>query len=1081
MNPLFVALDPSQMPALVVLNIFSTLQLSLKDFIIDILYWILLISLIALIIWFVVRIYRSQKSISIFPWVNETGDKSFDGFSMGIDDLIMKKLQDIQTQDVTISPKIEAVRDTISGQGDERSEGKVRFQMGSVSRYQTGSIQGGQMGNMQTLGRLSLGPIELPVGLLLTYFTRAFGGKYVKGYLQKYGSTIKIAIHIEKRPSLLNLFSIKRFRKKGTDAEFRPEYGTRYIEHGWQESEFLDSIESVVEDLSYSIYYELSETRLPGDWGAYRHFLKGKELYHLYLQQPDHPDLLQDAERELLEVVRRDARFIDGQYLMGLVAIHFGRYESALLRFEHVIHALSSADKKDDYYQQILLSAYMNVATIYQQIYNNSRKASQLIDRALAGQKECPLSVYLSKADILLNTNQVEEARKILNERSERPQNDQEKQWLNEIRARVHFQLREYEQALEFCNQILESDPENLNAHFYRAYIYTQNNEFAEAGEDYRAILSYNSKREYLLYNYLWYSLRSNNELELHAAMNRYESVFIGFPYIYQPDFFDQFISSVKVSGSEKTVLTKLARMVANQKLSYEVVWKELLNLFKTENNPEKELYLFYGLGVFSFSKNLLDEFVEKLADTSVLFNPPDFSRFYLGFALHYVYLLWMMRELRLETSNKFSEFMQGVLKQVYPNRDIEPLDFIRIELVRLLLHLLADRRGFISQFNLLDVYGLIYDYYTLLPLKQENVEIEAVYEEKIEVLKQKIEILNELGLSRDASDIYVQIADEYESWCRSYAAGTAYYNALLQRAHEALDRAFALDENNYKILGRRSLLFYDQANDVEAIRSGQHSLERQYDQDWVHYNLGMSYKFVQNYPEAEAHLRYAIEFRRKDWRPETSGWDPFFQLAELYREQEKYAESIQVLQDALRHYPLYSLYYRRLAEIYCLNYQYLEGLSELEKVDWNNLPIGDMTLLIKLAVWGLENNEKLEVVGKIATHCENHYLKNKLDDRFLLSQINLLMGWILYFHSNYAEAVKRAEQAEKFLPDDPYVLALKALVLEKYGRFGKSKEEREEYINWSLDYWRDLYLSTHDHIFKKRAENTLRYYRRIG
>ncbi len=1025
-----------------------------------------------------VKVYQSQKNISIFPWTNETGNKSYDGFSMGIDDLVMKKLQDIQGQDETISPKIEAIRDSLSEKDQERQEVKGRSQMGTISRYQTGNIQGGQMGSLQTLGKISLGPVDLPVDLLLSYITRALGGKYIKGYLQKYGSVLKIAIHIETRPSLMNLFTIKRFRKKAAPKRIKRRHRIRYIELGWEESAFANSIESVIEDISYAIYYELSETKLPENWRVYRHFLKGKQLYHRYSKHLDHPELLLEAEKEMLGVVRGDSSFIDGQYLMGLIAIHFGRYESALLRFEQVINALRGNSETNAYYEEVLLSSYMNVATIYQKIYNDSTRASQLIDKALIHQKNCPLSVYLSKVDILLNTNQVDEAKQTLDACSKKPQNDQEKEWLNEVRARIHFQLREYEDALNFCNKILETDPENLIAHFYRAYIYTQSDDFQQADADYKAVLSYNSKREFLLYNYLWYALRSNGHLELQAAFNRYESIYIGFPYTYQPDFFGKFISGISVRESEKRALVKLAEIISNQKLTYEDVWKHLVNLYHSEGDPERELYLFYALGIFSFSKNLLEEFEEKLADIRVLFSPPDFSRYYLGFALHIIYLRWLMLKLRLDTTGKFSKLMKKMFSRLHRSKDFEPLDFIRIQLVHLLMHMLTVKRGFIAQFNLLDVYDLINDYYNFVPLTQDNVD--ALYEEKIEVLKRKIDILSELGLKRDASDIYVRIAEEYENWSRFKRSDIIYYNNLIGRAHEALDKAFALDETNYEILGRRSLLFYDQANDVEAIRAGEQSLERKYDQDWVHYNLGMSYKFIGNYAQAEARLCYAIEFKRKDWRPESFSWDPYLQLTKVYREQEKYDLAIETLKDAIRHYPQYDEYSLQLAEIYCLNQQYLQGLNELGKVNWSNSQIGDITLLLKLAEWGLKNNQKLEIVGRIAAHCEKLYLKNMLNDTFLLSLINLLIGWSFYFHSNLAEAIKKAEQAERFLPDHPYTLALKALVLEKYARFSQSKEEREEYTNWSLDYWRDLYLLTEDHVFKKRAENTLKYFHKI-
>jgi tetratricopeptide (TPR) repeat protein len=236
----------------------------------------------------------------------------------------------------------------------------------------------------------------------------------------------------------------------------------------------------------------------------------------------------------------------------------------------------------------------------------------------------------------------------------------------------------------------------------------------------------------------------------------------------------------------------------------------------------------------------------------------------------------------------------------------------------------------------------------------------------------------------------------------------------------------------------------------------------------------------VQNFDQAEAHLKYAIDFKRQNWHPDNFGWDPYLRLAEIYKDLKQYEEASRVLQDAIRHFPLYNIYSRHLAEIYCLNQQYKKGLNLVERIDWSDPNITDISPFLRLAEWGLENNHNLEAVASIATNCDELYMKRKLNDTFLLSRINLLIGWSLYFTSNLAEAIKRAEQAEKFLPDHPYTLSLKALVLEKYARFSQSKEEREEYINWSLDYWRDLYLSTEDHVFKERAENTLKYYRKI-
>lgn len=1044
---------------------------NLLDFIVILLYFILLILLIVLIIWFIQKIYTSQKNISIFPWVNETGDKSYDGFSMGIDDLVMKKLQDIQSQDQSIAPKIEPVRDTISEKGQSRQEGKFRVQMGSVSRYQTGNIQGGQMGNLQTMGKLSLGPIEIPVGFLLSYITRALGGKYIKGYIQRYGSTLKVAVQIETRPSLVNLLTIKLFKKREAKKRFKPRYGTRYVELSIDES----SIESVVEDLSHAIYYELSEATLPKNWQVYQHFLKGKKSYREYLERLDHPELLEAAEKEMLEVVQHDPDFVEGQYLMGLIAIYFPeRTENALLRFEQVINELKNVEETNAYFQEILLSSYMNMATIYQLIYNDTETASHLIDEALSALKKCPLSVYLAKTDILLNTNRVDEARRILIDSSSKPEDDQEKQWLYETWARIHFQLRQYKDALDYSNKVLEIDPNNLTVRFYRAYISAQSKDFAKAEADYKAVLSYNSRKEHLLYNYIWHALKSNNLPELHAAINRYESIFIGFAYLYKPDFFNPFISAIPVGELEKNILKKLADIVSDQKLTYEQVWKELINQYHSEENLEQEIFLFYGLGVYSFTKSLLPELAEKLPNIAVIFDPPDFSRYYLGFALHYVYLSWVMSQLHSDPTGKFSQLMTGSLPKT-----VEPMDFVRVQLVKLLIHSLAAEPGFISQFNLLDVYNLIYDFYSFIRINAENVE--AVYEEKIEVLNRQIDILKQLGLKEDASTKYVRMADEFEQWARFYPSGNAYYNNLVERAHQALDRAFGLNKFNYEILGRRSLFFYDQANDVEAIRAGEHALERKYNQDWVHYNLGMSYKFVQDFDEAESHFRYAIQFKRQGWNPETIGWDPYLNLAELYREQKNYDQAIKLLQTARRHFPRYHIYSHYLAAFYSLNEQYLEGLNILKSTNLENFNLKHLPQFLKLAEWGLGHNRKFNTVAEIAKCSMKIYTKNNLNDIFLLSHINLLTGWSMYFQSDLDGALQKAQEAEKYLPNHPFMLGLKALIFEKKARFSQTPDQKEEFVATSLEYWKDLYLSTDKHIFKKRAENTLKYYGKLA
>lgn len=322
-----------------------------KENIFSLLFSLLEMIGVLLIIIILIRVFRNllggKKALRILPIVDETGKSSeYGGIASGIDDLLQCKIQDI----LNLISKSIVSRSALSGIKTQDEKG-----IGGRSTN-INILKGSEDIDPQKIGDLGVGILKIPLGSLIAVVSKMFGGTYVTGALQKYGSTNKLILTLEKRTFL-------SLKKKSVEL----------FEGSWESSILSEGIQPVILELAYKIIIYLSEEINTTNWKAYRHFLDGNVLFSEYEENNSRKDKLRDAISCWRKSVRVDPKFAETHYNLGVALDRDNKIADALFRYTKAMEFGTN---------QTRVKAYANLARIYIQDIKDPVIARDLLSKA---------------------------------------------------------------------------------------------------------------------------------------------------------------------------------------------------------------------------------------------------------------------------------------------------------------------------------------------------------------------------------------------------------------------------------------------------------------------------------------------------------------------------------------------------------------------------------------------------------------------------------------------------------------------------------------------------------------------------
>ncbi len=299
-------------------------------------------------------IFKQKNSLNVLPIINETGkENEYKGAALGIDDILIYHLQEVSK----LSSK----------------EGLKHYWMQRLNRtksrkeeVQMLNVVGGEFSmDLQKLGDVSIGPVKIPLGSISAILLKIFGGNYVSGALQQYGTQNKLVVRLERKPSLLSF----------TKPDFAP---VQYFEASWpsdtiKKKELSEGVPDVVEELSYKLILELSKDTGTRNWQAYKYFLEGYKLFSDYDKNNTRIDRLRDAVSLWRESIKYDPDFASAHYNLGVAYDIDGNKEDAVFRYQKAIDLNPFL---------VGAAAHFNLARLYWEKYKDEKRTLTELGKA---------------------------------------------------------------------------------------------------------------------------------------------------------------------------------------------------------------------------------------------------------------------------------------------------------------------------------------------------------------------------------------------------------------------------------------------------------------------------------------------------------------------------------------------------------------------------------------------------------------------------------------------------------------------------------------------------------------------------
>ncbi|MEW6108406.1 MAG: tetratricopeptide repeat protein [Nitrospirota bacterium] len=991
-----------------------------------------IISVIFIIFVFSVFAWKGSHSLNVLQIINETGEKGeTEGVASGIDDLLIKKLQDIRK----LSSSEEIKHYWVIPQEKDRQGGRLSTASATVI-----NIAGGEsLQEVQKIGDISIGAFKIPLGSIIAFITKFFGGNYVSGVLQKYGKTNKIVLRLEQRPPIIKIFRSSEIN---------------YIEASWEAEKLPEGVPHVIEQLAYEIILKLSKKVDTNNWEAFKSFLEGNYAYEDFERNRTRRDRLRYAISSWTESIRLDSNFAKAHFNLGLALDIEGRYEDAVFRYEKAI-SLSP--------ELIGAEAHYSLAKLYRDIFRDDSKTLEELKKAKTIDASLP-EIY-NLEGLIYSGRKDDKAAAELYETAIKAdiKNPEPVFYYNLSIAQYYLGIDNpvfYDQAQKNAEQALEIYWERILKKFYG-----ENAQGIFQGSDRLKEINYllrgrdrNIKK--LLQTLGWiHNKKGSKYIEtgnLNIAKSEYEKALSYFEsaLTIEPgnkDMLDGYGEALRETGQAEKALM-IQRRPIRLWPEYDRGYDEISKTLRILKNPEEIIAAFQKIANALRDDRVIGALnTYDIAGIESLFEEilglKDVSRYEdkiyaasLGAILHYHFGSSKdggIKNMAEEAACKYLG-MLSVLKDVGILLEPEVLHIYGLALTNIgsyedAIRCLEDAGGRYEEDQIFDLAECYSDIGKAGHQAKYFKMADNAYGIAIEYYKKG-------NLANAAAEAHISRAECLIDWAKS-----GDWNKIDWALAEC-NKAIQLDNNNSGAYHVKGNIYYNSGLNDKAIPQYEMAVEINYELPGAHYNLGLCYLNMGEYEQASRAFEAAIIIDEQYADPyNLNKPDPYRRLPECLEKQRNLPKAIDILQRAVTLFPKSAKYNLLLGEYLQKTGHFDEAAQKYEsglKSDPENRQRLKHLLLNNLAdlyiQLGVYENEAYKMLREALIICKEEVRGQKqiaLEKDLLKIRNNL--GWTLYRKNMFKKAVMFLEGSFKYSLGDPKNHTRLAMAYEKYaGQF---------------------------------------------
>ncbi|HEY7752155.1 MAG TPA: tetratricopeptide repeat protein, partial [Ignavibacteriaceae bacterium] len=947
---------------------------------------IVFVIVLAIIIRFfiIIPLKGSRRSLKILPIINETGNADFDGPASGIDDVLMTRLQDIAELG-----KSEELKKYWLEDNREKTDGKSRSL----------NIVGGDVSlDFQKLGDISIGPVKIPLGTLSSLLLKIFGGYYISGSLQQYGSENKLILNLENRYSLI------QFRKSKSNR-------VKYFEVSWpsetiKQKNLAEGIPEVVDQLAHKVILNLTENVGTVDWQAYKYFLQGNYLFSFYEKNRTRKDMLRDAIDKWRMSLRYDFEFAKSHYNLGVALDMDELYPDAVFRYQKAMELSPELIGREAHY---------NLSKIYWDIYQDE-------SRTLA---------------------ELEKIKKI----------DPNLSYVYNLEGLIRLKQLKYSDAINLFRKAIELGLKPDPVFYYNLSVtYYNLNQFDEAEENgQKALDLLPTEKEFtdLLQTMGWIhnrkgerNLNSNN---IGSAVSEYYKASVLFNRALQEEPEKQALLDGYGEALRETGKTADAFIVQKRLLriwpEYSRGYFEIAKTMKMLKFSELEISACSDIGNLLSDVNvvkdiiLLKEKVDQTAKVSFQVNQK------LMFGMLGMYYYYLSSE-QTGNQNVYQQYLNN--SRTYLEKSIS----------------LVSGNGYFFEPEVHHIYGIVLSKFNetanaieelefaINAYKQDagyNYECAVCYSQIAKIYfsvpdydnadknyVKSVECYKKSGHNKKASNVHLEDAKVLMKWYWNGGNGRCY-----DWARKECDKAILLNHSSFEAYHVKGNTFYDFYKYPEAIPQYEMAVELNFDLPGAHYNLGLCYKNIEDYQRAANSFKIVSKLKKYYADPKNEGKeDPYLNLAKCYELMGKPDDAINLLKDVVNLFPSSAKYSILLGDYLVKSGQVTEAVNKYESaidIDKNNEE-GMLHLAFNsLANIYLDQGINFDEAERMVYKSLNLYRKTKSKNPNELCLIQNTSGWICYHKNQFKRAVFLMEKTLPALINNQRAHARLAMAYEKY------------------------------------------------
>ncbi|HLG32684.1 MAG TPA: tetratricopeptide repeat protein [Ignavibacteriaceae bacterium] len=975
---------------------------------------IFLIILIILFWFFIIKPLKgSRGSLNVLPIINETGNKDYDGVASGIDDIFMTRLRDIAELGKSEELKqywLADLKDATKGRSQVLNQGKI----------QELNIAGGEVTiDFQKLGDISIGPVKIPLGAVFSLLLKIFGGKYISGALQQYGSGNKLILSLESRFSLLQFWKSNRIT---------------YFEASWpsetiKEKNLSEGIPYVLDQLTYMVILNLTENVGTSDWQAYKNFLDGNYLFGHYEKNKTRKDLLRDAIDKWRISVRFDPQFAKSHYNLGVALDMDDLYPDAVFRYQKAIE-LSP--------QLIGREALYNLAKIYWDIYKDEQRTLAELEKI----KEIDPNlfyVYNLEGLIKLKQQNYQEAMKLFSKSIELSLKQDAVLFYNKSVAL--YNLNKFDEAEENglkAIEILPKDKVFTDLLQTMGWIHNRkgerelnsgnhtkaSEEFKKAAEYFRHALFDEPERQALLDGY-GEALRESGSLsEAFVVQKRLLKVWPEYSRGYIETA--ETMKKLKFAHEEIQACIDTGNILRDPELVKNVVnLKVKVEIETVEASVVKKKLLMSMLGKYYYY----------LAATPPHSNNLQIYEQYLNSAKEY-----LKHAVSTESVNSF--FLDAELHQMYGT----------------VLSKLNEFPKAIDEFNFaLNIYAITggseYDSAVCYSEIAKNFLVVLDYNSSDINYRKSADYYKKAGYKKYATNVHLEDAKVLMEWYWNKGDRNCY-----EWARQECDKAIMLNHTSSEAYHVKGNTYYDFQKYTEAVPQYEIAVELNYNLPGAHYNLGLCYKNIGNYERAVKNFETVIKLdpfyadAKNQRKP-----DPYQNLAGCFELMNQPDKAVKLFKHVVNLFPSSAKYSIILADYLAVCGDVSEAVEKYKsamQIDPLNEEGMMQSALNNLANIYLEQGVNFSEAERMVNNSLNLCRKDKTKKAEEICKFQNTLGWICFQKSQYKRAITLMEKTLPVMIDDQRAHARLALAYEKFSETIKDQSEKKRIEEKFFEQW---------------------------